>query len=46
LKNQGKFSTWEQKDPEMENIWKGIDGTVGSYHGWKSNNGEVGEGSQ
>jgi hypothetical protein len=46
LKNQKNFSTWEHRDPNMKNEYRGIDGTVGSFHGWDGNPDNVGQGSQ
>ena len=33
-------------DPTMKSEYKGIDGTVGSFHSWIGNTNNVGEGSQ
>jgi len=46
LKNQDNFSTWAQKDPNMEKTYTGTDGTVGFVSAWDSDNKEVGRGEQ
>ncbi len=46
LRNQKSFSTWENMDPNMKNEFRGIDGTVGSFHSWDGNPDNVGVGSQ
>ncbi len=45
LKNHKNFSTWEQMDPNMQSVYTGTDGEVGSMHAWKGN-GNTGEGEQ
>ena len=46
LKNQRHYSVWAQKDPNMEMVYKGTDGTVGFVAAWRSNDDEVGTGQQ
>lgn len=46
LKNQDNFSTWAQKDPNMEKTFTGEDGTVGFTSHWNSEVEDVGEGEQ
>jgi uncharacterized protein YndB with AHSA1/START domain len=46
LKNQNNFSKWAKLDPAMKTEFKGTDGTAGFVSGWKSENGDVGEGEQ
>jgi hypothetical protein len=45
LKNHKNFSTWEQIDPNMQSVYTGTDGEVGSMHAWKGA-GNTGEGEQ
>jgi hypothetical protein len=45
LKNHKNFSTWEQMDPNMQSVYSGTDGEVGSMHAWKGA-GNTGEGEQ
>lgn len=45
LKNQEQWSPWEQKDPNMEKRFTGVDGEIGAVNYWKGNK-EVGEGEQ
>jgi hypothetical protein len=45
LKNHKNFSTWEQVDPNMQSVYTGTDGEVGSMHAWKGP-GNTGEGEQ
>ncbi|UTW68279.1 SRPBCC family protein [bacterium SCSIO 12643] len=46
LKNQDNFSTWAQKDPNMEKTFTGEDGKVGFTSHWNSEVEDVGEGEQ
>lgn len=46
LKNQNEFSPWASLDPNMKNIYKGKDGTVGFISHWESNHPQVGTGEQ
>ncbi len=46
LRNQDNFSTWAQKDPNMEKTFTGEDGTVGFMSHWNSEVEDVGEGEQ
>lgn len=46
LRNQDNFSTWAQKDPDMEKTFTGEDGTVGFTSHWNSEVEDVGEGEQ
>jgi uncharacterized membrane protein len=46
LENQSKFSKWAQVDPAMKKSSHGIDGTVGFYTTWESENPNVGKGEQ
>ena len=43
LKNQGDWSPWAEKDPNMEKTFVGNDGEVGCVSSWKGNK-DVGEG--
>jgi hypothetical protein len=44
--NQKEYSEWTKPDPNLVPVITGVDGTVGSKSQWKSNNPDVGEGSQ
>lgn len=44
--NQKEYSEWIKPDPNLNLVITGTDGTVGSKSYWKSNNSDVGEGSQ
>lgn len=44
--NQKEYSEWTKPDPNMVPEISGIDGTVGSKSSWKSDNPDVGQGSQ
>jgi hypothetical protein len=44
--NQKAYSEWTKPDPNLMPVISGIDGTVGASSSWKSNNPDVGEGSQ
>lgn len=46
LKNQDKFSVWNNLDPKMKQTYSGIDGTVGFISAWESANKNVGKGEQ
>lgn len=45
IKNQDKYSVWNQADPNMHQESKGTDGTVGFVNRWHGNK-DVGTGSQ
>ena len=44
--NQKQYSEWIKPDPNVNLVITGVDGTVGSKSSWKSDNSDVGEGSQ
>lgn len=44
--NQKEYSEWIKPDPNLVPVITGTDGTVGSKSSWKSENSDVGEGSQ
>lgn len=44
--NQKEYSEWTKPDPNLVPVITGTDGTVGSKSSWKSDNSDVGEGSQ
>lgn len=44
--NQKEYSEWIKPDPNLNLVITGVDGTVGSKSSWKSDNSDVGEGSQ
>ena len=46
LKNQEKYGTWHQMDPEMKTSYEGTDGTVGFTYKWESEKFMVGNGKQ
>jgi hypothetical protein len=46
LKNQDHYSVWNMKDPKMEKMYSGIDGTVGFIAGWNSKDKNIGVGEQ
>ena len=46
LKNQEKFSVWVMRDPNINIIYSGTDGSVGAMSSWTSNNKNVGVGEQ
>lgn len=46
IKNQEKYSIWVMQDPNVVMDYQGVDGTVGFKASWKSNDNNVGEGSQ
>lgn len=45
LKNQDHYSKFVQADPDMQKIFKGVDGTEGFIYGWNGNK-KAGEGEQ
>ncbi len=46
IKNQEKYSVWVMKDPNINIIYTGEDGTVGFTSSWTSNDKNVGIGAQ
>lgn len=46
LSDLDKWSPWNEKDPNMEQTISGNDGTVGAIQKWKSDQEDVGTGSQ
>ena len=46
LKNQEHYSVWVMKDPNINLVYTGTDGTVGSTSAWTSNDKNVGVGAQ
>ncbi|WP_316811936.1 SRPBCC family protein [Pedobacter heparinus] len=46
IKNQDRYSVWNNIDPAMKKTYKGTDGTVGFVAGWESTNKDVGKGEQ
>ena len=46
LKNQEYYSVWVMKDPNIQIVYTGIDGTVGACSSWTSNDKNVGIGAQ
>lgn len=46
LKNQEKYSVWVMKDPNINLVYSGTDGTVGATSSWTSNDKNVGVGAQ
>ncbi|HEV7781937.1 MAG TPA: SRPBCC family protein [Chitinophagaceae bacterium] len=46
LKNQEKYSVWIMKDPNVQIVYTGTDGTVGATSAWKSDDKHVGIGEQ
>lgn len=46
LKNQEKYGTWHQMDPEMKTSYEGTDGSVGFTYKWSSEKWMVGKGKQ
>jgi hypothetical protein len=46
LDNQVYYSKWVMADPNLQRTSKGVDGTVGFYSKWTSNNKQVGSGEQ
>jgi hypothetical protein len=45
LRNQNDFSVWGTMDPNMQQEYRGTDGTVGAVSAWKGNE-DVGKGEQ
>ncbi len=45
LRNQNEFSAWGTKDPNMQQEYRGTDGTVGAVSAWEGNE-DVGKGEQ
>lgn len=45
LQNQGQWSPWEKKDPQMQKQFRGVDGQVGAVIAWSGND-KVGVGEQ
>ncbi len=46
VKNQNYWGPWNSRDPEMKQIFRGEDGTVGFVSAWESNHKQVGSGEQ
>ena len=46
IKNQEEYSVWVMRDPNVQIVYTGIDGTVGAMSSWVSNNKNVGIGEQ
>ena len=46
LKNQEYYSVWVMKDPNINLVYTGIDGTVGATSSWTSDDKNVGIGEQ
>jgi len=46
LKNQERYSTYAQADPQMKIEYRGIDGTVGAVAAWDSDDRNVGKSEQ
>jgi hypothetical protein len=46
LKENGKWSPWHARDPDMKQTFTGEDGKVGSKVAWESQNKKVGTGTQ
>lgn len=46
IRNQEKYSVWVMRDPNVNIIYTGIDGTVGFKSAWTSNDKNVGVGEQ
>lgn len=46
VKNQTFWGPWGQRDPDMKQIFTGIDGTVGFISAWESDHKQVGSGEQ
>lgn len=44
IKNQDKFSVWNQKDPKSKRTFTGTDGEVGFVYAWDSTMDDVGAG--
>jgi len=46
IKNQEQYSVWVMRDPNVQIVYTGTDGTVGAMSSWKSENKNVGIGEQ
>lgn len=46
IRNQEKYSVWVMRDPNVNIVYTGIDGTVGFKSSWTSNDKNVGVGEQ
>lgn len=46
LKNQEQYSVWVMRDPDVQIVYTGADGTVGAMSSWKSDDRNVGIGEQ
>lgn len=46
IRNQEKYSVWVMKDPHINIVYKGTDGTPGFTSSWASDNKNVGVGEQ
>ncbi|WP_462251580.1 SRPBCC family protein [Ferruginibacter sp.] len=46
IRNQEKYSVWVMKDPNINIVYTGADGTVGFTSSWKSDDKNVGIGAQ
>jgi hypothetical protein len=46
IKNQDKYSVWNQIDPSMQKTYTGTDGAIGFMYAWDSNNKKAGKGEQ
>lgn len=46
LRNQEQYSVWVMKDPNIQLVYTGTDGTVGASSAWESNDKNVGVGAQ
>ena len=46
LKNQEHYSVWVMKDPNINLVYTGVDGTVGATSSWTSDDKNVGIGEQ
>jgi uncharacterized protein YndB with AHSA1/START domain len=46
IKNQEQYSVWVMRDPHIQIVYTGTDGTVGSMSSWQSENKNVGVGEQ
>lgn len=46
IRNQEKYSVWVMRDPNVQIVYTGTDGTVGAMSSWVSDNKNVGIGEQ
>jgi len=46
IKNQEQYSVWVMRDPNVNIVYTGTDGTVGAMSSWKSDDKKVGIGEQ